>query len=228
MGRPVDNERRNQVLDEVLLWIGEHGLEGVSLRPIADTLGLSLNGLVHHVGKREDLIYRVAQQSITHQSTARKQWVAHKPGLSQADLFRRWWRWLWADPFHTAIARLGIEVTTQQTSPGGLAEVVGADRIAHWRYRIEDHLVTEGVPAKVAKVEANLARAMFTGLVVEVLAGVPRREAGGALEIGLARLEQVVWTNAGLSEPSIPAGLQVAQRSATWARSNGSSELEDP
>ena len=37
-------------LDGVVAHLAEHGLAGVSLRPVARSLGVSVNGLVHHVG----------------------------------------------------------------------------------------------------------------------------------------------------------------------------------
>ena len=83
-----------------------------------------------------------------------------------------------------------------------------ADQIAMWRHDIEQRLIAEGVPPAQAPVEASLVKAMFTGLVVDLLATGERRRLGRALELGLARLEQIVWTCAGLSEPAIPAAVR--------------------
>ena len=66
-------------------------------------------------------------------------------------------------------------------------------------------LVDEGVPRDAAVTEASLAKAMFTGLVVDLLATGQKARLTRALEVGLARLEQVVWTSAGLTEPNFPA-----------------------
>ena len=66
-------------------------------------------------------------------------------------------------------------------------------------------LVAEGVPHETAVIEASLAKAMFTGLVVDLLATGQKARLTRALEVGLARLEQVVWSSAGLSEPQFPA-----------------------
>ncbi len=60
--------------------------------------------------------------------------------------------------------------------------------------------MADGVPYETAVTEASLAKAMFTGLVVDLLATGQKARLTRALEVGLARLEQVVWSNAGLSE----------------------------
>nr|MBA3984746.1 hypothetical protein [Acidimicrobiia bacterium] len=89
---------------------------------------------------------------------------------------------------------------------------VRADQIGLWRANIEQRLVEEGVPTEYAVVEASLVKAMFTGLVVDLLATGDRRRLTRALEVGLARIEQVVWASAGLSEPAIPASTRHRDR----------------
>ncbi len=54
-------------------------------------------------------------------------------------------------------------------------------------------------------IEASLAKAMFTGLVVDLLASGDRRRLTNALEVGLSRLEHVVEAAAELAEPVIAA-----------------------
>ena len=87
-----------------------------------------------------------------------------------------------------------------------------ADQIGLWRSNIEQRLIAEGVQDDVAGVEASLVKAMFTGLVVDLLATGERRRLTRALEVGLARLEQVVWASAGLSAPAIPASTRHRDR----------------
>src|ERR1700761_3348067 len=48
MGRRPDLERRAELLDEVVRYLGRHGVAGLSLRPVARDLGVSVNALVHH------------------------------------------------------------------------------------------------------------------------------------------------------------------------------------
>ena len=45
-----------ELLDAVVAYLAEHGLADVSLRPMATALGVSVNGLVHHFGPKDDLV----------------------------------------------------------------------------------------------------------------------------------------------------------------------------
>ena len=56
MGRRPDVERRAELLDAVVTPLAEGGLADVSLRPMAKALGVSVNGLVHHFGSKEEIV----------------------------------------------------------------------------------------------------------------------------------------------------------------------------
>lgn len=205
MGRHTDVERRTELLDAVVAHLAEHGLADVSLRPMATAVGVSVNGLVHHFGQKDDLVVAALRRVNDLQTDVLERWLTRNPGLSQADLLRRWWRWINASPANLALVRLGIEAAAMEASSSGLPGVVRADQIALWRHEIEQRLIAEGVSPSQARSEASLVKAMFTGLVVDLLATGERRRLRQALELGLARLEQIVWASAGLSEPAMPA-----------------------
>jgi hypothetical protein len=132
--------------------------------------------------------------------------------MSQADLLRAWWRWIAASPRNLAMVRLGIEAAAMEATHDGLPRQVRGEQIGLWRSHIQDRLVAEGVPPDAAVIEASLAKAMFTGLVVDLLATGQKARLTRSLEVGLARLEQVVWTSAGLSEPHFPASTRKRDR----------------
>ncbi len=205
MGRLPDVERRTELLDAVVAYLAEHGLADVTLCPMAKTLGVSVNGLVHHFGAKDEMVVAALRRAAAVQADVEDRWLARNPGLSEADLMRRWWRWMNASPANLAVVRLGIEATLLDATMSGLPGAVGADQIELWRTNIEKRLIDEGVPDESAAVEASLVKAMFTGLIVDLLATGERRRLTRALEIGLARLEQLVWASAGLSEPAVPA-----------------------
>jgi AcrR family transcriptional regulator len=200
MGRLPDVERRAELLDAVVAYLAEHGLAGASLRPMARSLGVSLNGLVHHFGTKDALVVAALQRAVDVQSDLQERWIARHPGLSQADLLRRWWRWINASPANLALVQLGLEAAALDATAKGLPAAVRADQIAVWRLHIEQRLIAESVPAELATVEASLVKAMFTGLVIDLIATGQRRRLTRALEVGLARLEQLVWAP-GLRDP---------------------------
>jgi AcrR family transcriptional regulator len=205
MGRLVDVRRRTELLDGVVAYLAERGIADVSLRPMAKSLGVSVNALVHHFGTKDEIVVAALHRAVDVQDQVQARWTARSPGLSQADLLRRWWRWINSSAANLAMVRLGIEAAALDATTTGLPGAVRADQIGLWRSHIEQRLIAEGVQADVANVEASLVKAMFTGLVVDLLATGERRRLTRALEVGLARLEQVVWASAGLSDPAIPA-----------------------
>ena len=119
-------------------------------------------------------------------------WLLRQPDLSQADLLRRWWRWMLPSPANLALVRLGIEAAALDATASGLPGDVRAEQIGTWRMNIEQRLVAEGFSPDDAEMEASLVKAMFTGLVVDLLATGERRRLTDALEVGLSRMEKVL------------------------------------
>ena len=50
MGRPRDDARRKELLTAAVRYTQQHGLFGLTLRPLADELGTSTRNLLHHFG----------------------------------------------------------------------------------------------------------------------------------------------------------------------------------
>lgn len=204
MARLVDFDRRTALLDEVVTYLGEHGLANVSLRPMAGSLGVSVNSLMHHFGSKEDLIIAALRRCGSMQKEVERGWLERQPRMTQADLLRAWWRWINASRDNLAIVRLGIEAAALEATRTGLPRQVRNEQIGLWRSNIEDRLVSQGVPPDIAVIEASLAKATFTGLVVDLLATGQKARLTRSLEVGLERLEQAVGTSADFAEPQSP------------------------
>lgn len=56
MPRPRDTARREQLLQAAVDYAIERGLADLTLRPLADALGVAPNSLVHHFGGKEELL----------------------------------------------------------------------------------------------------------------------------------------------------------------------------
>jgi AcrR family transcriptional regulator len=191
VARAVDVERRMALLDEVVRYLAEHGLANVSLRPMARGLGVSVNALVHHFGSKDDLIVAALRRSEDVQKAIEARWLERRPDLSQAELLRLWWRWITASPQNLALVRLGIEAAALDATVTGLPARVRGDQIGIWREHIELRLGAQGVGTREVTVEASLVKAMFTGLVVDLLATGHKARLTRALELALARIEQL-------------------------------------
>jgi AcrR family transcriptional regulator len=192
MARLVDVTRRTALLDRVVVYLGHHGLVDVSFRPMAKALGVSVNALVHHFGTKDDLLAAALRRSGQIQKDIEQRWRRRRPDITQVELLRAWWKWVTASPENLAIVRLGIEAVALEHSLDGVSRRHRGQQIEYWRLNMEHGLLAEGVPPHIANVEATLAKAMFTGLVVDLIASGQKARLTRALELHLARLDQVV------------------------------------
>jgi AcrR family transcriptional regulator len=170
MARPVDEARRTELLDRVVEHLAGHGLAGLSLRPLAADLGVSVSTLTHHFGSRDDLIVAALRRSAQVQKTVEARWLRDDPDMTTADLLRRWWKWLVASPRNLALVRLEIEAAALEATLSGLPRDLRGEQIGFWRRGLEDRLVSEGLDRASAVLRASLLKAGFTGLVVDLLA----------------------------------------------------------
>jgi AcrR family transcriptional regulator len=183
---------KRELLDQVVAYLAEHGLGDMSLRPMATALQTSPNRLVHHFGSKQELLVAALNQATQIQVEVQNSWLQRDPAMSQANLLRRWWRWLNASPANLALARLGLEAATLEATHTGLAGEVRAEQIGIWRTEIEHRLLKEGIPPAQAVIEASLLKAMFTGLMVDLMASGNRARLTRSLEVGLSRVETIV------------------------------------
>ncbi|HTW01795.1 MAG TPA: TetR/AcrR family transcriptional regulator [Streptosporangiaceae bacterium] len=191
MGRHPDPGRRAELLDEVVRYLGRHGVAGVSLRPVARALGVSVNALVHHFGSKDELVVAALRRAAEIQREVERPWRREVPRISTAELQRRWWQWINRSPEHLALVRLGLEAATLDATVSGLPGDVRAEQISFWREDIADGLVADGIRPQDAGREASLAKATFTGLVLDLLATGHRKRLTEALECALSRLDDL-------------------------------------
>jgi AcrR family transcriptional regulator len=193
VARTPDLERRQELLDRIVDYLAENGLAQATLRPMAASLNVSINRLVHHFGSKEELLTAALARSLEQQITVQEAWLARSPHLlTQAELYRKWWRWMNASPSNLALVRLNYEAATLDTKVTGLAGEVRADQIGVWRHDTEQRLEAEGMPHAQAVEEASLIKATFTGLVMDLFATGDRKRLTRAMNDFLDRLAQMV------------------------------------
>lgn len=192
MARTPDLERRQELLDRIVQYLAQHGLAQATLRPMAATLDVSINRLVHHFGSKEELLTAAVARGIEQQLAVQEGWLARTPRISQVTLYRRWWKWMNASSENLALVRLNYEAATLDASVTGLAGDVRADQIGVWRHDVEQRLEREGMPRARAVAEASLAKATFTGLVMDLFATGDRQRLTKAMDDFLKRLERTI------------------------------------
>ncbi len=192
MARTPDLERRQELLDRIVEYLAENGVAQATLRPMAASLDVSINRLVHHFGSKEELLTAALARSIEQQITVQDVWLTKSPRLTQAELYRKWWKWMNAAPANLALVRLNYEAATLDTNVTGLAGEVRADQIGVWRHDTELRLEAEGMPRERAVEEASLIKATFTGLVMDLFATGDKKRLTRAMNIFLGRLTETV------------------------------------
>jgi AcrR family transcriptional regulator len=159
MGRPVNTSRRAETLGRAADYVLEHGLAGLSLRPLAAALGTSPRMLLYDFGSKEQLVADVLAEIRRREAE-----------LLEADVrtLEDVWQWISA-PEREPFLRLFFEV---------YVEAIGRDEAAPLVREWLGHLRrTWGI----GEAEATIAIALIRGLLLDRLATGDRARTDAAL-----------------------------------------------
>jgi AcrR family transcriptional regulator len=184
-GRPVDHQRRAELLDAVVDYTVEHGFSEVSLRPVAAALGVSTTALVHRFGSKEQMLEAILGRLRERIFAATSGAGGGPPGLATAA------RMVWtrsSDPRRAAefglfFAVYGRALQAPRQFAGFLEHVV-----ADWMAALVEAQGPGADPAAAART-ATLVIATIRGLLLDLLATGDRARVQDAAESFLAGLE---------------------------------------
>jgi AcrR family transcriptional regulator len=185
-GRPVDHQRRAELLDAVVDYTVEHGFSEVSWRPVAAALGVSPTTLVHHFGTKEQMLVAILGRLRERIRAAASDRAGEQPSLAAAA------RAAWAqasDPqqwpeFRLFFAVYGRALQAPQQFAGFLDRVV-----ADWMSDLVKAQGSDADPATAART-ASLVIATIRGLLLDLLATGDQARVQDAADSFLATLEQ--------------------------------------
>lgn len=83
-GRPVDHQRRAELLDAVVDYTVEHGFSELSWRPVAAALGVSTTTLVHRFGTKEQMLEAILGRLRERIFAATNDTLGEQPDLATA------------------------------------------------------------------------------------------------------------------------------------------------
>ncbi|MGO8947161.1 MAG: TetR/AcrR family transcriptional regulator [Ktedonobacterales bacterium] len=105
MPRRSDPNRREHLENAVVDYVLAHGIADLSLRPVAEALGVSTFSLVYHFGSKEGLIAAVMARTEERQRDMTAAWLHEdEASATLAAIMRRYWdEWCLPDelaPYH--------------------------------------------------------------------------------------------------------------------------------
>jgi AcrR family transcriptional regulator len=185
VGRPVDHQRRAELLDGAVDYALEHGFSELSWRPVAAALGVSPTTLVHHFGTKEQMLVAILGRLRQRIFGATSDLAGEQLDLATAA------RVVWtqtSDPQRGAEFRLffavyGRALQAPQQFAGFLERVV-----ADWMSSLVEAQGPRTDPAMATRM-ATLVIATIRGLALDLLATGDRDRVQDAAESFLATLE---------------------------------------
>ncbi|MDQ6641120.1 MAG: TetR/AcrR family transcriptional regulator [Actinomycetota bacterium] len=156
-------ERREQLAEQATDYVLEHGLLGLSLRPLAAALGTSDRMLLYHFRDKDDLVATVLRTS-NDRSVAVVRVLGPSADAHSAVLD------LWRTVNSAAQARcqrLYVEAAALGVLGTEPYRSVVSEANAHWLGALADHLTASGVPRRSSRRAATLVDATFMGLQLD-------------------------------------------------------------
>jgi AcrR family transcriptional regulator len=184
MARTPDDTIRADLLKRATDYVCCHGLNGLSLRPLAKAIGSSSSLLLYHFKSKEALVMAVikAARERQHQVMSRLDETA----LSQGEIGRMLWR-EYSSPRYEPSMRLFFEVYAialhdRSRFPGFLKETVGI-----WLDAIEASLADAGT--REARVAATIMLDAFRGFLLDLYATRDRARIDAAVDAFFTMLD---------------------------------------
>jgi AcrR family transcriptional regulator len=150
MSRTPNPARRAELLDAAVDYAIEHGIADLSLRPLAEALGVQPNSLVHHFGTKEQLLSEILNGVRDRLRTMREQ-------LKHRGSDPLWETWDWTtDPAREPFFRCFFEAYALALRQPG--------EYAAFLKRVVDDWIDPRAP-----VVATLELALLRGLLLDLL-----------------------------------------------------------
>jgi AcrR family transcriptional regulator len=192
-GRPVNHERRAELLDAVVDYTVEHGFSDLSWRPVAAAIGVSPTTLVHRFGTKEQMLQTVLERLRQRIFQATGETVGEQPDLATA--VRAVWKRT-SDPEQGAEFRLFFAVYGRALQEPQLFSDFLDHVVTDWMNALREAQGPDTDPATATRT-ATLVIATIRGLLLDLLATGDRDRVQDAAESFLATLESGAGPAAG-------------------------------
>jgi len=186
VGRPVDHQRRAELLDAAVEYAAEYGFAEVSWRPVAAALGVSPTTLVHHFGTKGQMLEAILGRLRERMFVATRELAGEQPDLA-TEARSAWIRA--SDPEHAAECRLFFAVYGRALQAPQQFAAFLEHAIAYFMSALVDSQ-GPGVDPATAKRRATLVIATIRGLLLDLLTTDDQDRVQDAADSFLATLER--------------------------------------
>ncbi len=168
--------RRDELLEAAAIYVIEHGVATLSMRPLAKALGVAPSALVHHFGTKEQLITSILG------FIRDRGMVPVEIADEDVDAYREWW-YRWSDDKTLPVLRLAFEVIGLAVQSPERFGAFRAHAIADWTAIVSADLAASGCPADELEPMATSLVAHIAGLQLDLLLSGERDRINAAHEL---------------------------------------------
>jgi AcrR family transcriptional regulator len=192
--RARQEPRRRELLDAAMAYVMEHGLDGLSIRPLSAALGIGHRTLLYYFGSKEQLIAEIFGAFRAHDRHVLEVNSAVLASAEPQHAIEAVWEAM-ADPEQTTYWRFFFEAYGYAVhEPERYRDFL--DGIVHdWLALIGDHLLAAGMDPDRAPAAATATLATFRGLLLDLVATGDRERTTAAARVLAATL---------LTPPAVP------------------------
>lgn len=174
--------RRDELLEQVTDHVLEHGLVGLTLRPLAAAIGTSDRMLIYHFGSRDGLVSAVVAHAGARSVAAID---ALPPAASVRAAVNNLWSAYGAEPLNRC---MDLYVQAAATGLFGSEPYLSEARAsnARWAAALGDYLVRSGAPARRASRIVTLVDSALYGFHLDLATDRPDELARGVDDLAVA------------------------------------------
>jgi AcrR family transcriptional regulator len=182
--RRADPAARSDLLDRIVDYAYANGVASLSLRPLAQELGLSAGALLYHFRSKEELTIEILKHAGDRQRELFDE-LRERDDLPAGEVCRTVWRVIGA-PKSRALFRLffevyGLALIDPHRFPGFFP---GA--IENWLGFLAKPFERGGMSVDEARVRATIVLANFRGYLLDICATNDDERVGRAVELWIA------------------------------------------
>ncbi|MCX4391374.1 TetR/AcrR family transcriptional regulator (plasmid) [Streptomyces sp. NBC_00257] len=181
--------RRPELLAAATEYILEHGISGLSLRPVAQALGVTHATLLRHFSSKDALLLAVSEKVRTDLAAWLTSDAELREAHSTAELVRALWRRL-CEPQEQRQFLLLFEFVGHHGEGSGEDEELSRSIVHDWIGIIANRLVADGWPPEDASALSTLVLAQVRGLQLDLLVSGDRARTDRAIDFAVRPLDR--------------------------------------